>query len=216
MKKLLFVLSLLIASVSFAQTSSIGGVVTYFFNDYQGDKPDIGAKVYIINKEFAPDFKINLAYNFSRGKTYRNLYATYLNWYLEKNEAAKKYEGKKRHKEKYDKLMRVADEYKSKADELYSTLVDIGVETKEKFDALNDSLFKPLVLIRYNENTSVKTIGSTGEFSINVLAGTYYVYIVSNNRKTMNTNEINGNIHVEEITVKENQSKDVSYNFDIN
>lgn len=49
MKLLIFCLSLFCATSCLGQTTKIHGVVTYFFNEYQGDKPDIGAKVYVVD-----------------------------------------------------------------------------------------------------------------------------------------------------------------------
>lgn len=66
MKSIIFCFSILCASNCIGQTSKIHGVVTYYFNEYQGDKPDIGAKVYVIDSakcKFDKDvaFKYDLA-----------------------------------------------------------------------------------------------------------------------------------------------------------
>lgn len=46
MKKFLFIL-LLLSTFSFSQNVELKGVVTYFFNQNLGYKPDVGAKMYI-------------------------------------------------------------------------------------------------------------------------------------------------------------------------
>lgn len=53
MNKLIVLVILLISTNSFSQTGTLKGVVTYYFNENYGDKPDIGSKVYIINKDFS-------------------------------------------------------------------------------------------------------------------------------------------------------------------
>lgn len=55
--------------------STIKGVVTYFFNKYQGDKPDLGAQVWLIDSTKANGYNQPLSDTFYYGYFYRNLYA---------------------------------------------------------------------------------------------------------------------------------------------
>ncbi len=63
MKKYIFTIIASISIIAFSQEQqitryfTIRGVITYFYNDYQGYKPDVGAEIYILqlsleNKEF--------------------------------------------------------------------------------------------------------------------------------------------------------------------
>lgn len=216
MKKILFMMSLLIASVSFAQTSSISGVVTYFFNSYQGDKPDLGAKVYIVNQKDIPDFDYEIVANFQRGKVTRSLYSYYLDDYNEDIETAKKYEGKKRFKDKYDLLLKNAEEKKEDVDKYYNQMIEYGVETVEKFKELDEKTLAQYLKISWGSNTIEKTIGNTGEYDIKVVPGIYFVYIVSKNRQSYALmTEIGGKTKCERVEAKENGYVDVSVNFDL-
>jgi hypothetical protein len=60
-----------------ATQGSIFGVVTYFFNKNFGDKPDVGAEVYIIDSIKVPDFNLELVDSFYYTNTYKNLYLEY-------------------------------------------------------------------------------------------------------------------------------------------
>jgi hypothetical protein len=56
---------------------SISGVVTYFFNDNYGDKPDVGSEVYIVDVESVPDFSKATVDSFYYASFYRNIYLDY-------------------------------------------------------------------------------------------------------------------------------------------
>ena len=49
MKKLGLVLGLALVSLVMNAQSEISGTVTYYFNDNYGDKPDVGAKVFLVD-----------------------------------------------------------------------------------------------------------------------------------------------------------------------
>ena len=59
------------------QEGKITGVVTYFFNDNYGDKPDVGAKILIINSSEVPNFHLSTVDSFRDASTYKALYNSY-------------------------------------------------------------------------------------------------------------------------------------------
>jgi len=70
MKKLLFYL-LFTPLFSLAQEKSsatIKGVVTYYFNSYQGDKPDLGAKIYIVDSSKFKEYDEDLSFKYDLAK----------------------------------------------------------------------------------------------------------------------------------------------------
>ncbi len=54
------------------QKANLKGVITYFFNNNFGDKPDVGAKIYI-RKTDTTDEKRSYIYNYERAKVCRDL-----------------------------------------------------------------------------------------------------------------------------------------------
>lgn len=65
MKYLLTVL--IVSSFSFhgySQKGKIKGVVTYFFNEYQGNKPDLGAEVYVVDSARCGKYDSDISFQF--------------------------------------------------------------------------------------------------------------------------------------------------------
>lgn len=61
------ILLLAFASLSvtcFAQKAKIHGVITYFFNDFQGDKPDLGAHVYAVDSTKCPNYSKEISFQY--------------------------------------------------------------------------------------------------------------------------------------------------------
>lgn len=52
----------------------LSGVVTYYFNENYGDKPDVGAKIYIVNTDSA---KVDFIKKFERDKSIMSLSESY-------------------------------------------------------------------------------------------------------------------------------------------
>jgi len=200
---------------SFSQNSKIEGVVTYFFNKYQGDKPDIGAKVYLVDSIQNPDFDFNLYKKFLKAKSNRSMFISYSNLYSSYQELAAKYEGKKRYVNEYNDYIKKRDEDKEEAEKYYKEIINDGVETDEKFGTFDNLTFSSYYPAIHKDNIIVKTIGANGDYSIPVNHGTYYVFIVSGNRTGLTRSEILGKIYCSKVVVKENEIKDVSHNFEL-
>lgn len=165
----------------------IAGVVTYYFNDNYGDKPDVGAKVLIINSLKVPDFHFATVDNFLKAKTYKLLYDSYVTMGQTPNNSIKE------------------------------NVKAYGVETAEGFDALDKRAVNELDKIRFDNIfycTKVVADGN-GTFSVNVAPGKYYVYITSNNRRGKNITEILGKVNCKEIEVKSGQTSNLNAKFDL-
>ena len=196
-----------------SQTSTVKGVVTYFFNKYQGDKPDLGAKAYLIDPKQAT-LNTKSIDSFINGKIYIRLYNEYVDMALTYETMLKKYEGKKRYREEYEEAKKNYDDRVKYRDEFFSKMKYYGVETTEKFTALDRRVFEMLLKIN-NNSTSMTTIDATGSYSFTTKPGDYYIYIVSKNRTGINLTEISGKIYFKEITLNDGEIKDVSNNFDL-
>jgi len=98
MKKLIF-FTILTSSFSFAQNAELKGVITYFFNDNFGFKPDVGATIYIIEGD-----EENEAYNsikdFQRQKKLTSAYLDVLS-----SDKKLKNKEKKQKKEEANKIL---------------------------------------------------------------------------------------------------------------
>lgn len=67
MKYLLTVMiisALSLPSILFAQKAKIRGVITYFFNEHQGNKPDLGAEVFAVDTAKCPKYNSDIAFQY--------------------------------------------------------------------------------------------------------------------------------------------------------
>lgn len=167
---------------------SITGVVTYYYNSTYGDKPDIGAEILIIDVNDAKDFKYLTVDSFTYSSTYKALYDSY------------------------------AKEGKPKIpDNISKEVKRYGVNTNEGFDALDKRAKNELDKIQFKNiiYCTKLTVDGNGNFSANVPAGSYYVYIKSNNRKRNSLTEVMGKVSCQKITVRSDETSNVNVKFDI-
>ena len=165
----------------------IAGVITYYFNDNYGDKPDVGAKVLIINSLKVPDFHFATVDSFLNANTYKLLYDSYIG------------------------MGQTPD------NSLKENLKAYGVESQEGFDALDKRAENELDKIKFENIIYCKKVvaDGIGTFSVNVAPGKYYVYITSNNRSGQNTTEILGKVNCQEIEVKSGETSNIHAKFDL-
>jgi hypothetical protein len=213
MRKIVFAIFIMCCFNSFAQESGITGVVTYLFNQYQGDKPDIGAKVYVVDSISNPEFKFKIIDDFS----WAEIYVSLLNLANSRRESAEqnliKYGAKKRFADLITEEKRKKEESEKDLDLYTKKLVKFNAETNEKYlilkrnavDIIRDALSKESVISR--------SVDGNGTYSIPLKEGVYYVILRSKNRVKDNEFHIFGETHVYKVHVKQNQFKDVSYNF---
>jgi hypothetical protein len=94
MKKTLLCILLSAPLVTFAQQSgTISGVITYFFNDNFGDRPDVGAKVYVFKEKVVPPgvFEYSTLDTFRVVNNYRELESLDKEMSEQEKESIKKY-----------------------------------------------------------------------------------------------------------------------------
>lgn len=169
------------------QEGKIAGVVTYFFNDNYGDKPDVGAEILIINSSEVPNFHLSTVDSFGHAYAYKILY----NSYAKRGESVPKY---------------IADE-----------VVSYGVDGKDGFDDLDNRTLNELYKIKFEKiiYCTKLIVDGNGTFSSNLPVGKYYVYITSNNRKGDSQTEIMGKIYCKEVVVKTGEISNVNAKFDL-
>jgi hypothetical protein len=212
--KFLFSFLLIIPFYCFSQSASVTGVITYYFNDYQGNKPDLGAKVYLIDTSKASFFDLGSIDTFIQAKLYRRLVISYLNMEADYLGLANTYKGKKRFKEEYEKNITKAAELRATADKYQHHLDSIGVPSDQKFEELSNRVGE--IGRKLNEdNAMIRTVDASGHYTMSVKPSVYYIYIISKNREGSNSAEILGKIYSRLVSVKDGDSKDISYNFDL-
>jgi hypothetical protein len=134
--------------------SKITGVVTYFFNENFGQKPDVGAEIYFLEKGEQDLFDFTTPWTFSKISPH--------------------------HRENYNKIL----DWKSNilknemSENAFADSVSViqTAEALERENAIN--YFKSLM-----KNDQLKcTANGNGEFSINLPKGHYYVLVVFSHR----------------------------------
>jgi hypothetical protein len=194
MKTQLFYISffVIIFSSCTKDPGKINGVATFFFNKYQGYKPDIGAKVYVtkLNCDSIKDFlfaeEINSSIEFDKSmiKEYKSMSLSG----IEDLENQLK-----------DSQIRLNKYAKDSAD---FRVKEVGI---------SGSLFA----IRTDKNTLKTTVDGVGNYSIEVPPGDYYVIFISSGRKKSNMLESSGNIIVESVKVESKKTANVDAKFEL-
>lgn len=156
-----YLLTVLIASVlshnAHSQKGKIQGVITYFFNDYQGNKPDLGAEVYIVDSAKCPKYDSEVSFQFE--------------------------------------LASIKD---NKGDDFKKLDIKNALNNKE---------------ITSCESVNKTTVDASGKYSIDLPEATYFILIKSKGRTGLSVTEIMGKVYLMKIKLKNDQVKDVSYNF---
>lgn len=170
MKNIFLLFGLLLAAKVSAQDIkkyALKGVVTYYFNANYGDRPDTGAKAYLLTEQQATAQGLT----YDRVSHYQLLYAQYqLAGLLMKPEKRQTPDEKK-----------------------------LTVDMKELADTLNKRQF----LMEMGEKIPFMTADGSGVFSKNVAPGTYYVFVKSAHRQNVSTAEVNGQIQMKKVEIKD-------------
>ncbi|SHJ22431.1 hypothetical protein [Flavobacterium terrae] len=212
-KNILTILLLSFTYLGFSQTT-ISGVVTYYFNEYQGNKTDIGASVTIIDSAKVKTFDYKLYENYYYGKTYQNLYFSSQARYEKYLEAFKKTEGKKKYAEDNERFQKGMADAKKDMDRQMEQITLYKSETPEKSAKISTDLY--MQILKLDDDLPKKTVDGSGNYSLNVKPGVYYVLIKSKNRKSSyDILENDGKIYIKKIKISENENKDVSHNFEL-
>ncbi|MEA9413724.1 hypothetical protein [Flavobacterium sp. PL02] len=214
MKKLLFTILLLnISLFSFSQTS-ISGVVTYYFNQYQGNKPDVGASVIIIDSTKTKSFDYKLYENYHYGKSYQNIYFSSQLRYEKYLAAFKKTEGKKKYLEDNETFRKGMEDAKKDMENQMKQIALYNHETPEKSAKNSTDLY--MQLLKLDDDLPKRTVDGTGHYNLNINPGVYYIYIKSKNRTNrLDILELDGKIYIKKIKIAENENKDISKNFEL-
>lgn len=170
---------------AFAQDpGQVSGTVTYYFNEFRGDQPDIGAKVYILDSASAGNFSIDLADSFY----YAAFYLGVKQHYLDMNEPV--------------------------PDNIQEGIDKSGASDQKVFDSMDQRCAAQVLDFINNADTHSVLTNDLGSYTYPLRMGTYYVLIQSNGRKGMNATEVSGKVRAKKIAVGNGQDIDFSCKFD--
>ena len=148
--------------VAKVQNCEVNGVVTYFYNKFFGNRPDVGATVKLIKVEDLDSTKFNhTAYSYYKWN--RSAAAAYWEFY-----------------NKY---------WQSEADRSIGKIYDFQKANWDNYDAICDTLGAVQLELAMIFNETDKNynyeavVDGTGAFKLIVPYGEYYAYIKSENRK---------------------------------
>ncbi len=224
MKNLIIIIGIaLIINFSYAQEYKLKGVVTYYFNQYQGNKPDLGAKVYLIPKDSVDSSYYETVKDVIEYNRIQNMLLLYPELtekevkYYEKYKAQKEeIESKKQESKKvfkYANAKKYVEQFESRISNRNNLLKDLKKVTS-KYDVDFDEISKSSVEmnIKLIMNSKYKDfVDATGSFEVEANEGVYYVLIQSKNRKRTNDLEVLGCQYWTQINLNKNES--ITHNF---
>jgi hypothetical protein len=206
MKFLLF-LCLCIPFTVHAQSATITGKVL------SGNRPDAGAKVYIIKYNDDTKSIYDTINNFLVAKLYRGLYADSIDNYNSNKKLADSYEGRKRFKDEYAAAKADADREKAQTDDYWSKVQSTGAVTKELFENLDRHTSSILSKAKFYPGNTTATVDDSGNYTAKIGAGNYFVLIISKDRAGINSCEVNGKFFITRVTLTDNATQNIGTTF---
>lgn len=200
-------------TAGFSQTATVKGVVTYYFNQYQGDKPDIGAKVYAVDSasyfqnykvidsfQLASSFKSILNSNLSIAESYKTL--------------MKRTKGKKKMVDSYNDYEKRYNEAVADVDLYTAKLSAMNVLSKEGFEELDKRTVRALFEAKQDSRPNT-TVDGSGNYTLSLSPNVYYVLIISDNRTRLSISEIGGSFAIRKVNLTKNTNAEFSTKFDL-
>jgi hypothetical protein len=167
------------------EDATISGVITYFFNNNYGDKPDVGATIYILDTAKFDTLNPELIMQYHYAYFYHNIAASY------------------------------SSRRKPIPDDVQKSLEKFGADTEEKFQQLEKTAVNTFIKITMSKNVIKLTADGNGYYSKKLKPTKYLVLIQSKHRQSMNVMEIEGVIDYNVITLTPGEEKNLSYNFPV-
>jgi len=197
MKRILFISMIALMAISCKQEpGTVTGVVSFFFNKYQGYKPDIGAKVYVTLEDCN---KINDYLHAYEAKTTIELDKYYLEEF-------------KSYREKENK--QTIDDLKKTISTELKVLNSYAKDTTT-FEQNEEKAYNILSIITTNKNTYKTTVDGVGNFTLDVPPGKYNVLIISVGRTKVSLLEASGQIIIKSIEVKSKEKTNIDVKFEV-
>ena len=197
MKRILLISMIALTAISCKQEpGTVTGVVSFFFNKYQGYKPDIGAKVYVTleNCDSINDYlhASEAKANIEQDKYYLEEFKSY---------------GEKENKKTIDDLKKTISNGQS--------IVNNYAKDSTTFKLNEEKAYSILNRITTDKNTYKTTVDGVGNFTIDVPPGKYNVIIFSVGRTKVNLLEVGGQIITKSIEVKTKAKTNIDVKFEV-
>ncbi len=182
------------------EPSEVTGVITYYFNKNFGDKPDIGAKVYLINEKKKVDHSsIDSFINITMDK---HLYESLIESSEIDKLIGKDFQPSKSSIENRNKEIET----------LKQKLASYNVETDDKYKLLDNRSASQLYNL-VGKSDNVTTVDGSGRFNLKVPSGEYTSLIISNGRKGNTVTTIGGLVSLESIKLSSGEKKEINHAF---
>lgn len=179
-----------------SKKGTLSGVVTYFFNNNFGYKPDIGSEVMLVSKAASPEFDFSVVEKFVRVNRIRTL----------------------RSLENYTAVLfakrgtRTPTPTPIAAGELKKA----GIANESDWEALTKQADDMWSTAERGNKTIKLVADGNGSFKRSIPPGEYYVLIRSKQRSGSNTLEILGKVHAEKVVISYDEEVSVSAKFEAN
>lgn len=213
MKPTLLLACLLICSFACLCQQKVSGTITYYYNQYQGNKADVGASVFIIDSSNAGNL-FNPIDSFCKGYTHYQFLKVYKTL---QEQAAASMDGpgmwmvSKKAKKRY-----------IQSDSIPQYVLDgakqAGVETKDKFHYLDSLCFRAIIAFEASPFTYKTQADGVGNYSINLKSpGTYYVLLKSANRTGDGLSFVTSKYYISKCSIKNEDINfpNINKNFDL-
>jgi hypothetical protein len=215
---LIYTIVFLFSQLGISQ-SKISGVITYYFNNNLGDKPDLGATVYLVPFDSVNEKDITLIndmikLNALNSKLYLFTESTKmetLNYEHYKKQKLKLESKNKVNSDSYFYAKEYVENYEFKKEMRGKTLNEV-----DKFQNIYDLKTSDGDAYSAYISTIVKAVDKTvvdgaGNYGLEAANGEYYVIIKSKNRKGSDILNLQGRNYIEKINL--NKNLNVSHNF---
>lgn len=212
MKKMTLIILVFTFSLSAFSQSKISGVITYYYNEFQGNKPDIGASLIMIDSTKVSEFDYSIYEKYHYGKLYEDMYFGSLYRYEKYTSALQKLGKSKKYDEDRKNYEKGIDDAKKDMNNHKKQMEKYDYDNAENAAKVGVELY--IQLLELSDDLPKKTIDASGSYSLDIEPGVYYAYIKSNNRKGVGVVDISGKIYIKKVKIVENSNKDFSYNFE--
>ncbi len=164
---------------------NVRGVVTYYLTKQNVTKPDVGARVTIVDSASVPDFNLAVVDTFHFGNSYLEIYNQY--------------------KLNHAKVPR----------DIPEQMMVWKSDTKTTFDLLTRRAYKEINTLKKAENQIKSTTDDKGLFNVTLKPGTYYVYIISNYATGETIMDLDGKVFCKKVHIKSKNESFVRSSFDV-
>jgi hypothetical protein len=100
-------------------------------------------------------------------------------------------------------------------DNVIENVKKYNIDDKLAFDSFDNSVKTNLFKIELAEDVIKTVVDGSGNYSVKLKPGTYYIYIKSNNRNGISMTEISGKVNCQKVIVKDGVDTNISHNFEL-